>query len=98
MNDVLHSAEAAELLNCSVEQVQLLARQKQLPAVQFGRDWVFPRQALMFVLNNKALENMGAQAANDSGVPTGVQPQPSVQRRHTPPVLGVVPKTPKEPA
>lgn len=96
MNEVLTVSETATLLDCSEDQVQLLARQKQLPAVKFGRDWVFPRQALLLALNNKALENIGPMAANDAVVPTGVQPRPPVQRRHTPPTLIVVP--PKEPA
>lgn len=58
MSDILTDTEAAALLDCAPSTVQELARTHQLPAVQFGRSWRFPRAALVEYLNRRALEHM----------------------------------------
>lgn len=58
MTDILTDTEAAALLDCAASTVQELARTHQLPAVQFGRSWRFPRAALVDYLNRRALEHI----------------------------------------
>lgn len=81
MSDILTDTEAAALLDCAPSTVQELARTHQLPAVQFGRSWRFPRAALVEYLNRRALEHM---------TPSRQQP-PSAKavplRKVTPPAL-----------
>ena len=74
--DILNEQGAAELLDCSTETVQEKARNGELPAVKYGRSWVFPRQALLDVLNRKALENVGrhVRATARAVVPAKRQP------------------------
>lgn len=56
-DDVLDADGVAALLDCAPETINRLAREGELPGVQFGRSWRFPREALLDVLNRKALEH-----------------------------------------
>ncbi len=47
MDDLITADEAAKLLHLHVKRVQLLARAGELPAVRFGRKWLFSRGALL---------------------------------------------------
>ena len=47
MDDLITADQAAELLHLHVKRVQLLARSGELPAVRFGRKWLFSRGALL---------------------------------------------------
>ncbi len=47
MDDLITAQEAATLLHLHVKRVQHLARSGELPAVRFGRKWLFSRGALM---------------------------------------------------
>lgn len=84
MNDVLSEAEVAELLDCEPKTVQEKARLGELPAVKFGRSWIFPRTALLEVLHHKALQNAPKKA------PAAVYKQ-NLQR--VPPRLPALPKS-----
>lgn len=55
MNDILTEKEVADLLDCESTTVQEKARNAELPGLKYGRSWVFPRSALMEVLNAKAM-------------------------------------------
>lgn len=103
--EILASASVAEMLGCTEEQVELLARQRQLPGLKFGRGWIFPAGALLHVLNQRAIQEMSApveldpaehpaSAARAAVVPVGVEMAPR-NRRQTPPTLAVVPPAPE---
>ena len=47
MDDLLTAAQAADLLHLHVKRVQALARDGKLPAVRYGRKWLFPRARLL---------------------------------------------------
>jgi excisionase family DNA binding protein len=57
MNDILTVDQVAALLDCTAVTVETKARKAELPAVKYGRSWVFPRSALLEVLHAKALQN-----------------------------------------
>ena len=47
MDDLITAQEAAELLHMHVKRVQQLARKGKLPAVRYGRKWLFRRRELV---------------------------------------------------
>jgi molybdopterin-binding protein len=47
VDDLLTATEAAELLHLHVKRVQALARDGKLPAIRYGRKWLFPRNRLL---------------------------------------------------
>jgi molybdopterin-binding protein len=47
MDDLITAQEAAALLRLHVKRVQRLAREGKLPAVRYGRKWLFRRQELV---------------------------------------------------
>jgi molybdopterin-binding protein len=47
MDDLLTATEAADLLHLHVKRVQALARDGKLPAIRYGRKWLFPRHRLL---------------------------------------------------
>lgn len=55
---LLTAAQVAELLECTQQTVEIAARDGRLPAVQFGRPWLFPQDALMEALRHQALANL----------------------------------------
>ena len=58
----LTAEELAEQLGCEPAHVNLLASQRKLPAVKFGRSWRFPVAAISQYLNDLALNHVGASA------------------------------------
>lgn len=48
--DTLDSAGCADLLLCSVDQVEDLARSGEIPGVKIGRGWLFVRSDLLAYL------------------------------------------------
>lgn len=47
MEDLLTAGEAADLLHLHVKRVRALARAGKLPAIRYGRKWLFPRRRLL---------------------------------------------------
>ena len=47
MDDLITAQEAADLLHMHVKRVQQLARDGKLPAVRYGRKWLFRRNELI---------------------------------------------------
>jgi molybdopterin-binding protein len=47
MDDLITAQEAATLLRLHVKRVQRLAREGKIPAVRYGRKWLFRRQELV---------------------------------------------------
>lgn len=88
--DVLTVPTVAELLDCSVDTVEDEARQRRLPGLKFGRSWVFPRAALLQVLDQRALAHVVTAAAPASPppapkvVPMVPRPAQRQQRRRSP--------------
>lgn len=60
--DVLTVADVAQLLDCSTETVEARTRARTLPGLQFGRAWVYPREALLEVLRQQALAHVARPA------------------------------------
>ena len=91
MQDVLTEKQVAELLDCEPTTIQEKARNGDLPAVKFGRSWIFPKTALLQSLHQDAMRNR-TPARLPSGqvfgfalvTPNQRQRQP---QRRTPPAL-----------
>lgn len=68
MTDTLDSAGCADLLLCSVDQVEDLARAGEIPGVKIGRGWLFVRADLLAYLaergRKEAEERRQARAPN----------------------------------
>lgn len=78
--------DAAPILRCTAEQVELLARTGEIPGVKFGRSWVFVRADLIDWIRERGREE--AQERRERKQPA---PAPGYrltrQRRSAPPVL-----------
>ncbi|WPG35358.1 helix-turn-helix domain-containing protein [Variovorax sp. EBFNA2] len=57
---LLTSTEVAELLRCTAQSVEVAARAGRLPGIQYGREWLFPEDALFEALRLEALANLKA--------------------------------------
>jgi excisionase family DNA binding protein len=82
--DILTAEQVAELLGCTPATVRRRTNDGLLPAVRFGRDWVWPRQALIEAINDmarlpKRLPDVGT-ARPAPVVRPKVQRQPKVLR------------------
>ncbi|RYF81148.1 MAG: DNA-binding protein [Comamonadaceae bacterium] len=86
MKPVLRTHDVAELLQCSEEQVELLARGGILPGLKPGRAWVFPCDALLLALGQKALQ--------DALLRRGEAPAPAPATQPTPPKPMLPPSEP----
>lgn len=78
--DVLSAADVAELLDCTPETVEERTRRRELPGVQYGRSWRYPREALLRVLEQQALAHVQAPAAASPPAPAApmrVVPMPA---------------------
>lgn len=82
MNDVMTKDEVALILDCESGTVEEKARTGELPAVKFGRSWIFPRTALLECLHKRALENTQPKAR-----PPPMARQVKVPARRQPPAL-----------
>jgi excisionase family DNA binding protein len=86
MTDVIISTECAELLRCTADQVEELARAGELPATKIGRAWLFVRADLLAYLAERArLEAEARRSRRQPGV--SEIPQRLQSRRRSPPVL-----------
>jgi len=81
--DILTVDAVAELLCCDPQTVREATRQGRLPAVKFGRDWVYPRQALLDALNAMAKQRPEPEVRT---LAVAV-PQPERRLRRVPPPL-----------
>lgn len=63
---ILDAESVAKLLRCDVATVEEKTRRGQLPAVKFGRSWIYPRSALMQRLVQMALEHSAASSRGAS--------------------------------
>lgn len=54
MADTINAQQCAELLQCNSETVEELTRKGELPAVKFGRGWIYVKSDLLAYLAEKA--------------------------------------------
>lgn len=97
MKPILTETEVADMLGCAVETVEIAAREKRLAAVKYGKQWVFPTQALLDALNAEAAAHVKPPAAAPAPAPDAVSftmPLPmrkaanaAGSRRRAPPAL-----------
>lgn len=52
--ETINSEECAELMHCTSDQVEELARAGEIPGLKFGRGWLFIRADLLAYLAEKA--------------------------------------------
>jgi excisionase family DNA binding protein len=83
--ELLTVEHVAALFDCSAETVEMETREGRLPGLKLGRSWRYPREALMRVLNQRAIDDM----ARKQQAPANVTPlaQPRRGRRQTPPQI-----------
>jgi hypothetical protein len=78
MNGILSARELADMLDCDVQRVHEAAATGDLPAVKYGRGWIFPTEATFSRLNKKAVEDADARRAPHlRNVQPIIQPSPS---------------------
>ena len=65
MDDLITAQEAAALLHMHVKRVQQLARDGKLPAVRYGRKWLFRRSELV---DSRGRGQRGAELELSSGI------------------------------
>lgn len=59
--ELLSVDDAADLLGCTAQTIEDRLRIGELPGLKFGRGWVIPKQALIYRLNEMALEQAAAR-------------------------------------
>lgn len=85
---VIESKECAQLLHCTAEQVEELARNGEIPATKIGRSWLFVREDLLVYLAEKARAE--AEERRSRRQKAATEPPTPTQRRRAPPSLPVV--------
>ena len=63
---IMMAEDVAKLLNCDKTNIDEKARNGELPAVKFGRGWIFPSHALISAVNAIALEQSDARKNGES--------------------------------
>jgi excisionase family DNA binding protein len=84
-DELLTVDQVAALFDCSTETIEIETREGRLPGLKLGRSWRYPREALMRVLNERAIEEMSRKTPPPPGVTP--LPEPRRGRRQTPPQL-----------
>ncbi len=92
--DIIDADECAQMLKCSVEQVEESCREGELPGFKQGRGWLFVRADLLSWLAEKARKEAAERKAQRTAQAAGkltrlteaVKP-----RRKAPPALPVAP-------
>jgi hypothetical protein len=89
--EVLTAADLAKLLDCTEATVEDRTRDRQLPGLKFGRSWVYPREAVLRVLTDQALQHVAQPAPPAAAqAPAAITPLRMVApaskrpRRHSP--------------
>jgi len=84
MSETIDSNECADLLRCTADQVEELARAGDIPGLKLGRSWLFMRSDLLSYLAEKARSEAQERRAKRQPNVTAIK-QPS--RRQSPPLL-----------
>lgn len=86
MTETIDSNQCAELLRCTPEQVEELARAGEIPGLKLGRSWLFVRADLLAYLAEKARQEAEQRRAKRQ---PGVVPITAKPKRRQPPALMV---------
>jgi excisionase family DNA binding protein len=84
VSEILIASDVAQLLRCTVEHIEELARAGEIPGLKIGRNWLFVRIDLLSYLAEKAREE--AHARRMKRRPHAPLPM-TKPRRQTPPPL-----------
>jgi excisionase family DNA binding protein len=85
MTETIDSEQCADLLHCTPEQVEELARTGEIPGLKIGRHWLFVTRDLLAYLAEKARQEAEQRRSRrQPGVTAMVKP-----RRRVPPRLPV---------
>jgi excisionase family DNA binding protein len=82
--ETINSEECAEIMKCTAERVEEMARAGEIPGLKIGRNWLFVRGDLLAWLAEKAREE--AQVRRMKRQPHAPLPM-ARPRRQTPPAL-----------
>lgn len=87
MSDTIGPDECAQLLRCTPEHVEELARQGELPAVKIGRGWIFVKADLLAYLAERAREEAAQRRSRREVVRMAPrEPTPRAGRRRNIPL------------
>ena len=93
MTDTIDAAQCAELLHCTEETAEEMARKGEIPALKIGRGWIFVRTDLLQFLAERARKEAEERRLNFRA---RSQTNPTVQqikpKRQQPPALPQLPK------
>lgn len=81
------SAEVAELLNCTEEQVEELTRKGEIPGTKFGKSWIYVQSDLLSYVAERARQEAAERRTAKLGRAGSHKVTPIKQRRKTPPAL-----------
>lgn len=99
-DETIDARACAELLHCSTEKVEDLAGSGELPAVKFGRGWIFVRADLLAYLAQRAREEAARRQEKRIPAPEAsvlkAVPLTAGRRRRVPPVLPPLPHLPRQ--
>jgi len=85
--ETIDSEECAELLHCTPERIEEMARAGEIPGLKIGRNWLFVRSDLLAYLAEKAREEAQVRRMKRS---PNAPVQMAKPRRQTPPALPTV--------
>ena len=88
MPETIDASECAELLRCSPDQIEEMARAGDLPGLKIGRAWLFVRHDLLAFLAERGRDE--AQARRSKRQPNATQAPQVSSRRRAAPVLPVL--------
>lgn len=86
-DETIDAEACAVLLHCSVERVEDLAGSGELPAMKFGRGWIFVRADLLAYLAERARDEAAERRSKRNAPSTLVSvlaPAPKSRRRPHP--------------
>lgn len=87
LRGTIDSVGCSELLHCTPEQVEELARAGEIPGLKIGRGWIFVRADLLAYLAEKAREEAGQRRAKRLPASPIPYAAPVKRRRQEPPQL-----------
>ena len=88
MTDTIDAAQCAELLRCTVETAEEMARKGEIPALKIGRGWIFVRADLLQFLAERARQEAEERRQSiRARKQTNPALQPVKSKRQQPPAL-----------
>lgn len=90
--EIIGSDEVAQMLRCTPVQVEVFVRDGELPALKFGRSWIFIKDDLIDFLADKARDEAEFRKAKKKPIKNPIPEQKRVMGRKSrvPPPLPIV--------